>query len=98
MKHVLVTGGNGFIGRYVAEELHRRNFRVSILERQQNASFHGTRLYFGDIKDASLVTDAVSHVDGVIHLAGVLGTQETIENPRPAAETNILGGLNIIEA
>jgi UDP-glucose 4-epimerase len=34
----------------------------------------------------------------VIHLAGVLGTQETIKNPRPAAETNILGGLNVLEA
>jgi UDP-glucose 4-epimerase len=52
----------------------------------------------GDIRDATSVTEAVSHADGVIHLAGVLGTQETIDNPRPAAETNILGGLNVLEA
>jgi UDP-glucose 4-epimerase len=31
-------------------------------------------------------------------LAGVLGTQETISNPRPAAEVNILGGLNVLQA
>jgi UDP-glucose 4-epimerase len=52
----------------------------------------------GDIRDATAVSEAVAHVDGVIHLAGVLGTQETIANPRPAAETNVLGGLNVLEA
>lgn len=105
MKHTLVTGGNGFIGRYVVEELQKRGHDVSVLDRH-NDHLHYCEgepklpheLYFGDIKDATLVTDAVSHVDGVIHLAGVLGTQETIQNPRPAAETNILGGLNVIQA
>lgn len=96
MKHILVTGGNGFIGRYVVEELESRGHHVYVLDRhnvpRQPESF------FGDIKDSTLVTEAVSHSDGVIHLAGVLGTQETIGNPLPAAETNILGGLNVINA
>ena len=99
MNKVLVTGGNGFIGRYVAEELQDRGYGVAILDRHQKV---GVALdyeeYFGDIKNATLVTDAIAHVDGVIHLAGVLGTQETISNPVPAAETNILGGLNVINA
>jgi nucleoside-diphosphate-sugar epimerase len=95
MKHTLVTGGNGFIGSYVVEELKKRGHKVSVFDRRRIEPFEG---FFGDIKDATLVTDAVSHVDGVIHLAGILGTQETINNPRPAAETNILGGLNVIEA
>jgi UDP-glucose 4-epimerase len=55
-------------------------------------------LVLGDMRDAVAMTEAVAHADGVIHLAGVLGTQETISNPRPAAETNILGGLNVFEA
>lgn len=102
MKHVLVTGGNGFIGRYVVDELHRRGCEVSVFDRHQHQWAIGVRpplgMYFGDIKDATLVNDAVAHVDGVIHLAGVLGTQETIANPLPAAETNILGGLNVVNA
>ena len=104
MKHILVTGGNGFIGGYVVEQLRKFGYEVSILDRHQWATHaeipppYTQQLFFGDIKDATLVTDAVSHVDGVIHLAGVLGTQETIENPLPAAETNILGGLNVINA
>jgi UDP-glucose 4-epimerase len=57
-----------------------------------------TEFLLGDIKDATAVTDAIAHVDACIHLAGILGTSETISNPRPAAETNILGGLNVLEA
>jgi len=96
MKHVLVTGGNGFIGEYVVEELETRGYRPVIFDRHWG--FQPREGTFGDIKDSTLVDDAVSHVDGVIHLAGVLGTQETVADPRPAAETNILGGLNVITA
>lgn len=100
MKNILVTGGNGFIGRYVVEDLQQRGYRTSVLDRHVGVCERpdGADLYFGDIKDRTLVTDAISHVDGVIHLAGVLGTQETVANPMPAAETNILGGLNVLEA
>lgn len=40
----------------------------------------------------------MAHSDAFIHLAGVLGTQETIDNPSPAIMTNIQGGLNVLEA
>lgn len=104
MRYVLVTGGNGFIGRYVVEELKERGYVVSVFDRHTYHTHpsislpHAEGQFFGDIKDATLVNDAVAHVDGVIHLAGVLGTQETVANPLPAAQTNILGGLNVLEA
>lgn len=101
MKHVLVTGGTGFIGRYVVEELRSRGYEPTILDRELRKHRYvniGQDVAFGDIKDATLVSEAVAHVDGVIHLAGVLGTQETVQNPVPAAETNILGGLNVLQA
>lgn len=98
MRTVLVTGGNGFIGRYVVAELLVRGYHVSVLDTRSRHVPPGVSLVLGDIRDATSVTEAVAHADGVIHLAGVLGTQETIANPRPAAETNILGGLNVFEA
>ena len=98
MNTVLVTGGNGFIGRYVVEELLSRGYDVSVLDTRHRLGPAGSQLVLGDIRDATSVTEAVAHADGVIHLAGVLGTQETIANPRPAAETNIIGGLNVLEA
>lgn len=98
MRHALVTGGNGFIGRYVVEELISKGWDVAVLDTRWREPLPGSHLVLGDIRDATAVTEAVAHADGVIHLAGVLGTQETIANPRPAAETNILGGLNVLEA
>jgi len=93
---VLVTGGAGFIGRAVCQELLNSLHEPVILDHRRE--FIGWDVTLGDIRDATAVTEAVAHVDGVIHLAGILGTQETITNPRPAAETNILGGLNVLEA
>jgi UDP-glucose 4-epimerase len=98
VESVLVTGGNGFIGSHVVEELINRGYHVNVLDTRWRPTVLGASLVLGDIRDATSVTEAVAHADGVIHLAGVLGTQETIANPRPAAETNILGGLNVLEA
>lgn len=99
MKHVLVTGGNGFIGGHVVAALAKHGLRPAIFDRKFPVGISSSdQVFFGDIKDGVLVDDAISHVDGVIHLAGILGTQETIADPRPAAETNILGGLNVITA
>lgn len=103
-KKILVTGGSGFIGGYVIEELLANGYKVLTFDHSMPGYVtdplgpRAVEHFMGDIRDATAVTEAVAHVDGVIHLAAVLGTQETISNPRPAAETNILGGLNIFEA
>lgn len=94
---ILVTGGTGFIGQYVVEELKRRGQTPVILDRIGTGLFPYETI-MGDVRDANSIFDAMSHVEGWIHLAGILGTQETIDNPAPAAETNILGGLNILRA
>ena len=92
---VLVTGGAGFIGTATVSELRDRGHEPVIFGRTHRPDIESI---LGDIRDATAVTEAVAHVDAVIHLAGVLGTAETIWNPRPAAETNIGGGINVLEA
>lgn len=99
MKTVGVTGGSGFIGGYVREQLLSRGYNVVVFDRAPHGELaDGESFFLGDIRDDVAVTEFAAHVDGIIHLAAVLGTQETIANPRPAAETNVLGGLNILEA
>jgi len=96
---VLVTGGGGFIGGYVVEELLNKGHKPIVFDRQdKNGRPDGTEFFLGDITDDVSVTEGIAHADAWIHLAGVLGTQETIKNPNPAAYTNILGGLNVFKA
>jgi UDP-glucose 4-epimerase len=104
---VAVTGGAGFIGGHVAEELAERGHQVILFDPYGRIhpdvnrwwrDYDFITVMLGDVRDATAMTELAAHVDGIIHLAACLGTQETIRNPRPAAETNIMGGLNFLEA
>ena len=89
-----VTGGSGFIGSYVCEELQKRGHTPFVLDHKGRMT-HGL---LGDVRDATIVMELAAHVDAIIHLAAVLGTAETIDSPMAAAETNIMGTLNVFEA
>ena len=107
-----ITGGAGFIGLHTAEVAAQRGHSVRIFDHLGRSApfleltYNGTdwssydvvTSMKGDVRDATAVTELAAHVDGVIHLAACLGTQETIANPRPAAESNVMGGLNFLEA
>jgi len=109
IRNVLVTGGTGFIGQHVVDELEQRGYQPTIFDHHRVLNAHTWTsvqawkigmgsTFLGDIRDPVAVTEAIAKHDAVIHLAGVLGTQETIRNPTPAVETNVLGGLNIFKA
>ena len=98
MKTTLVTGGNGFIGRATTQKLLNDGRKVVVFDPNGKSAVDGATPYLGDIRDEVAITEAMAHADSWIHLGGVLGTQETIFNPRPAAHTNVLGGLNVLEA
>ncbi len=99
--HVAVTGGSGFIGSWVRSELRARGYKVVIVDRHNKPyAIHkdNEEFFLADVRDEVAMTELAAHVDGIIHLAAVLGTQETINNPRPSAITNIIGALNVFEA
>lgn len=101
MRKVLITGGSGFIGRYVVEETIAAGYTPVVFDRRRERAGQypeGTEIFLGDTCDETAVTQAMAHVDGWIHLAAVLGTQETIRNPRPAVASNVMGSLNVLEA
>lgn len=102
---LLITGGFGFIAGHVIQEAYAQGYQVYALARRQsfNLADHkhlidcGVELYLGDIRDKTFVARAISLVDGVINLAGILGTQETVNDPYPSIESNILGAVNVFE-
>lgn len=96
-----ITGGAGFIGGHVAEECLRQGHTPVIFDRRGHTPSGVTQsveIFLGDVTDATAVTELAARVDGIIHLAACLGTQETIKNPLPSATTNILGSLHFLQA
>lgn len=92
-----VTGGAGFLGSYVCEAIEAAGNQVLVLDHHHEPRTQWPTL-LGDVTDANVMYELAAHVDGIIHLAAVLGTQETIQAPLPSAHVNILGSLNIFEA
>ena len=95
---VLVTGISGFIGRAVTSNLTARRFVVYGLDRSPKPVTGATVITKGDILDADLVQKSVSEVDGVIHLAGVLGTSELLDSVKDAVRINVEAAVNVYNA
>lgn len=89
---VLVTGSSGFIARHTVDRLQDLGHEAIRFDRR------GPTDFLGDVRDATAISEAVALCDGVLHIAGVLGTAETIDNPMPAVQTNILGSLSVFQA
>ena len=87
---VLVTGGAGFIGRYVCKELWAQGHEPLVFDIAAPIP--------QDVRQPGQVQDAMRHADACIHLAGILGNPETVSDPYPCVQTNILGSLNVFEA
>jgi UDP-glucose 4-epimerase len=83
MKTVAVTGGAGFIGRYVCDELIARGYGVEVL---------GLESGFDVRRPFELDAHAC------IHLAGVLGTHELFDDVHGAIDANIHGTVNVLDA
>lgn len=92
-----ITGAAGFIGGHVVDEVLKRGHEPVLFD-TAGRSAHGHPVRMGDVRDETAMCELAAHVDGIIHLAACLGTQETIQNPKPAFETNVFGGLNFLKA
>jgi nucleoside-diphosphate-sugar epimerase len=105
MDKYLVTGGAGFIGSHIAEELAAKGFFVRVLDnfltgKEENiASFlDGIELLRGDIRDLDLCREALEGIDYVLHQAALPSVPRSVEDPLLTTAINIEGTLNILLA
>lgn len=96
MDRVLVTGGSGFIGSNVIEEL-MKSFKVVNLDLKPSKNSEIEQM-IGDIRDKELVEKAVENCDIVIHLAAQVSVPLSIDYPQKTLEINVQGTQNIIDA
>lgn len=95
--NVLVTGGGGFLGRYIVEQLVERGDRVRVLCRHHYPELTalGVEQIEGDVADSSAVDRAVCDMDQVFHVAAKVGFWGRY---RDYYRINVIGTQNVINA
>lgn len=113
MKKILITGGAGFIGSYIVDELHKQQqYEIVVLD-NFSEQIHGNdyqdgllynqilnkcSIVHGDVRDKELLTNILKDVEVVIHLASETGTGQSMYEINKYTEVNILGTSNLLEA
>jgi UDP-N-acetylglucosamine/UDP-N-acetylgalactosamine 4-epimerase len=105
MASYLVTGGAGFIGSHLVEELLRRGQKVRVLDNfstGKRENLHGLmdqiELIEGDIRSYHIVREAVQGVDFVLHQGALPSVPRSINDPITTNEVNVGGTLNVLDA
>lgn len=92
---VLVTGGSGFIGRSVLEELLLRGHDVKsfdLIEPPLTVPF-----IKGDVRNFEALKRAAEGMECIVHLAAIVSAVEAMERPLDTFETNVKGTMNVAE-
>src|SRR5437773_298605 len=102
-RSALVTGGTGFLGSRLVNELVKRGWRIRVLARTRLSANHmisDERIEFiqGDIADLAAIDRAVGGVDVVFHLAAEKSVQRCELEPSLAVATNVIGSWNVLKA
>ena len=106
MANILVTGGAGFMGRWIAKNLLDKEHKVWILDNLSNGSEKNIEEFkdklrnfvIGDVKDKQLLSKIFeNNFDICIHSAASINVQESIDNPEKIFDNNCVGTFNVLE-
>lgn len=108
-QHILITGGAGFIGSHLADELLAHGYRVRALDnlspqvhgedgRRPDYLDAGVELMVGDVCDRAAVREALTGIDAVYHLASAVGVGQSMYEVAHYTRTNNLGTAVLMEA
>ena len=104
MASYLVTGGAGFIGSHLAEELLRRGHRVRVVDslitgkRTNLACIPSAEFLEGDLAEAPVAERAAAGMDYVLHQAAIPSVPRSVDDPAASNRANVTATLNILIA
>jgi dTDP-L-rhamnose 4-epimerase len=107
-EHVLITGGAGFIGSHLGDELVRAGYSVRALDSLVEQVHGGSRrpdyladeieLIAADVRNAEVLRGALEGIDAVVHLAARVGVAQSMYEPAEYAAANTAGTGVLLEA
>ena len=109
MKKVLITGGAGFIGSHLSDELLEKGYSVRVLD-NLSEQVHGknckrpeylnpdVELIIGDVRNPKHVNDALRGVDAVYHYAAMVGVGQSMYEIKNYTDVNNIGTAVLLEA
>lgn len=105
MSKFLVTGGAGFIGSNIVDELIRQNHDVRVIDNFMTGSRQNLKnvigkidLIEGDIRDPGIMRKAASGIEYILHQAAFRSVPKSVENPSLTNDINVTGTLNVLLA
>ena len=104
MAHYLVTGGAGFIGSHLCEELVRRGERVRVVDslitgkRENLAHLPQVEFIHGDLAEMDVARRAVQGIEYVLHQAAIPSVPRSVEDPVTSNRANIDASVNVLVA
>jgi nucleoside-diphosphate-sugar epimerase len=105
MARYLVTGGAGFIGSHIVEELLKRGEEVRIIDNLSTGKIDNIKDFLSevefleaDLRDINKVREAVEGVDHILHQAAIPSVPRSIIDPISSNSTNVDGTLNLLIA
>src|SRR5438067_8591603 len=104
MSSYLVTGGAGFIGSHLAEEIGRRGHTVRVADslitgkRRNLDHIAGVEFLEGDLAEMAFATSAVQGMDYVLHQAAIPSVPRSVKDPITSNRANVDATLNVLVA
>jgi nucleoside-diphosphate-sugar epimerase len=104
MASYLVTGGAGFIGSHLCEELVRRGQRVRVVDslitgrRENLAHLPDVEFLQGDLADMDVAARAVQGMEYVLHQAAIPSVPRSVQDPITSNRANVDASLNLLVA
>ena len=101
-----MTGGAGFVGSHLVDELVKDGFEVSVLDNLSTGRIENIECYLkngnfrfnrGDIRERLAVEEALKGVEAVFHLAAVTSVPYSVRNPEVTSEINVTGTRALLE-
>lgn len=98
-RKAIVTGGSGYIGSHLSEELVKSGWTVEVIDiRDPAPAIPGVTYHKADIRDYDAVLRICSGADVVFHMAALARVQVSIDNPVETHDTNVNGTFSVLRA